>query len=343
MNSFIEKSHPEHDAEEADQLDGLNAQLTQTAAEIEAHRLAAQPPKSQNQWVREWPRLGSQKTYSLIVAGDLETIGVAGRLPQYRAVLAAIRANGGDAGKEPLYEDLAGAQAVHLAVLRLMKHSGKDRLILVEGGSGSGKTSALDVLEAAGAGGSRVIRFNANETWKSQREVMREFLAKLGKSDIPAVTGEMFRLLVETIKQQGRIIIAVDEAHHVSGQVLNLFKALLNDTELRLILAGMKTLFGKLRASASEEAKQLYHNRLFQRVSLAGPDSEGVRVFLARRLGSEGGWKAGTLNQIAQTAQHCGHWSFLRRIHDQLRNDGIAAPNDSDLMAAAQSAALEIA
>lgn len=348
MNSFIEQSHPEHAAEQREAHEAAGRELVSVARQIEAHRKGTRPEKSQNAWVREWPGLGSQKTYSNILAGGLSEINTAKKLPDYRAVLHAITANVGGGEREELYQDLPGAEAVTLAALRLMHHKGKDRLILIEGGSGSGKTSSLDVLESVGAGGSRILRMEADETWKSQRVAMRAMLRKLGVADakIPAVTGEMMSLLVETINERGRIMIAIDEAHHVSGCVLNLFKSLLNKTTLMLIIAGMNTLFQKLRASASEEAKQLIQNRLYQRVNLAGPDAATARVFLKRRMNLNGcadGWKTGTMQTIAAHAVNCGHWSYLRRIVDQLATSGVREPGDAELLNAAENARAEIA
>lgn len=351
QNTYTGMSHPERRAEqaeaaaiaEADERHTLARQLGEVAMQIEAHRKAA--ARSQNAWAKQWPGLGSQKTYSNILQGELADISIEKKLPDYRAVLAAIRANVGSTGSEPLYEDLPGTEAVTLAALRLMHHEGKDRLILVLGGSGSGKTSALEVLATQGAGGSRLIRLEADETWKSPRAALRRMLLGVGvpKAEIPTALADMEDLLIDRINQIGRCVFAIDEGHHVSGCVLNIFKTLLNRTSARLILAGMATLFQKLRANASEEAKQLIHNRLFERIDLAGPDKDTARVFFARRLGTDPGWKAGTLHSIADTARHCGHWSFLRRIVDQLRSSGAADASDADLMAAADAARREIA
>jgi hypothetical protein len=344
--NYMEMSHPEQRGEMQEMEASLGEQLIAVAREIDAHRDAAE--KSQNAWCKMWSRLGAQKAYSQILKGDLSEVAVAKRLPDFRAVLAAIRAQVGSTGAEPLYGDLPGAEAVTLATLRIMHHEGKDRLILVLGGSGSGKTSALEVLAAEGAGGSRLIRLEADESWKSPRAALRRMLIAAGcpRNDVPGAKGEMLEELIHLLNLSGRCILAVDEAHHVSGTVLNLFKTLLNRTSARIILAGMNTLFAKLRANASEEATQLIHNRLFERVDLTGPDADTARMFLSRRLGGDGGWKAGTLAGICGVAKNCGHWSFLRRIVDQLRSSGTTAAHaasDADLMAAADAARREIA
>lgn len=348
--TFIEASHPEVAAErnqarreQRNSRRDLGAELVGVARLIEAARAEAE--ESQNAWVRKWPGLGSQKSYAKIIGGDLADISLEKKLPDYRAVLAAICANVGASGAEPLYADLPGPEALLLTALRLMHHEGKDRLILLLGGSGSGKTSALDVLAAEGGSGSKLLRLEADETWKSPRAALRRMLIAAGvpKGEVPNTLADMEDLLIGRIQDSGRCMMVVDEAHHVSGCVLNLFKTLLNRTQLRLILAGMNTLFQKLRANASEEAKQLIHNRLFQRVDLSGPDKDTARLFLSRRLGADPGWKNGTMFHIASAAASSGHWSFLRRVIDQVRASGIAAPGDAELIAAADAARKEIA
>ena len=344
--SFLEQSHPEYAADQRDAAQAVTNQLHGVCLEIESYRQILRPVPSENAWVRTWPGLGSQKTYSKILRQDFDGINSSAKLPDYRGVLAAVTAHQRSKGAEELYEDIGGAQAVQLAFLRLMHHHGKDRLISIEGASGSGKTCSLDVLQAAGSYGSSIYRLDANETWRSLRVTMRAMLRalKVSEEKIPSSGGEMMELLKSTIAAKGRIAFAIDECHHISGAVINLFKTLLNETEMLLILAGVGTLLRKLRAAAAEEAKQLFDNRLFCRVTLGGPNESGARDFLSRRLGIQGrDWKPSTLQTLCNLASHTGHWAFLRRTVDQLQSSGTNDPSDSDLLGAGQLAAKEIA
>jgi DNA transposition AAA+ family ATPase len=340
-HTFIERSHPEFLAE---QQEALEAQLATVAREIEGYRQARRPAPSDRSWVKEWPGLGSAKTWSKALAADFEEMSVAAQLPNYRGVLAALASQRKSYAEEQLYPDLGGAQDVALAALRLMHHHGKDRLILIEGGSGSGKTSSLDLLQAA-EGSGVMYRMEADESWKSPRVVLEVILRTLGVSElkIPASTGGRMELVISVLNQKGRIFLVFDEAHHVTGGILNLFKSILNRTPALMMLAGMKTLLQKLRTAASEEAKQLFQNRLFCRISLGAPDAVGTREFFTRRLGTEGKWKLATLDHVVSVASHCGNWSFLRRTVDHLVTAGNTNPNDADLLSAVTSAAAEIA
>lgn len=341
--TFIEASHPEFPAE---QREALEAQLLAAARQIDSYRKARSSAPSDRAWVREWPGLGSAKTWAKILKGDFDEVSVEAKLPDYRGTLTALAAQRRSYAAEELYDDLAGAQAVILAALRMMHHHGKDRLLMIQGGSGSGKTSALDLL-ARGEGSGAMVRIEANDTWKSERVAMHDILRALGEGEdaIKALgtTGDRLEAILTILNRRGRITLAIDEAHHCTGRVLNLFKTLLNRTECLLIMAGMATLLQKLRAAASEESKQLIHNRLFCSVHMAGPDDSGAAEFFRRRLKVAGAWKASTLATIAAAAAHAGHWSFLRRLVDHLQTAGNLDPDDGDLLAAATSAAREIA
>ena len=347
--TFAEASHPEfrmeqEEAREAQQA--LEDQLGEIALKIDGYRLAMRPPPSDRAWVKMWPGLGSAKTWGKILKGDFSELNAATRLPNYRGVLSALSAGVSLKGREELYEDQPGTQAVILAALRLMHHYGKDRLLLIKGGTGSGKTSALDVLERSEGSGA-MVRCEADDTWKSEKVAMYDILVAMGESEdaVRAITttGDRLKKILAIAKRRGRITLVVDEAHHCTGRVLNLFKTLLNRTEMLLILAGMSTLLQKLRAAASEEARQLFLNRMFCSVNLAGPDAQWVGEFLRRRLGVEGKWRVSTLTTLATEAQHNGTWSYLRRIQEHLQDSRISDPDDSDLMSASQTASAEIA
>lgn len=353
VKSFTEMSHPEAraDAREsaADQQAAIRLELVGTTKQIDAFRNARKNRPSDKLWCQQWPGLGSTKTWSAILRGKFDTINIDEErwLSAYRGVLSALKSDVEERGQEELYGDLTAAESVSLAALRLQHHRGKDRLILIEGTSGSGKTSCLDLLMAGDAAGAMVM-LEADDSWGSPRAALAMMLRAMGegggKRPIPYDKHARKELLITAIQRRGRVIIAIDEAHHCTGPVLNLIKTLLNRTDALIILAGMDTLFRKLRAAASEEAKQLYHNRLFARIVLKAPSSEDARVFLERRLElSEGsGWKAATLKQLCSMSARAGMWAFFRRLADNLR-DGALPLDDASLLSAGQSAAREIA
>jgi type II secretory pathway predicted ATPase ExeA len=326
----------------------LASELTRLASSIDAHRRSHRPAPSDRAWVKQWTGLGSAKTWGKILKGDFNGLSIETQIPNYRGVLATLDAETRERGSDELYGDLPPAQAVTLTALRLLHHHGKDRLILIEGGSGSSKTSCLELLAQNEAAGNIILVEASDVTWRSPRAAMYDILRALGCSDdaMPNSTAGRLDKILTILKSKGRVMLAIDEAHHANGTILNLFKTLLNKTEVLLILAGMKTLFQKLRAVASEEAKQLIHNRLFARIELTGPDIEGAEIFLMRRLGLERSpWKKSSLKDLVSRSHNSGHWAYMRRVVDHIHDGGLTADevDDATLLTAAQNAQLEIA
>lgn len=341
MSTFVEASHPEAAEQRADYA----ANLIATAKRIDAIRQGLRPVPSDRAWVKQYPGLGSAKTWSKILKADTDGLNAASRLVNYTGVLTALEANAKERADEEFYDDLDPAQVVSITALRLMQHHGKDRLMLVEGGSGAGKTTSLQLLASGPAAGTITI-IEADETWKSLRAALGDILEAIGvpEKHRPVSTAGRLRKLLATINQRGRIMLAIDEAHHCTGQVLNCVKTVLNQSDCLVILAGMNTLLRKLRYIASEESKQLFHNRLFAKVELSAPDQAGAAKFLNRRLGGEVAWKVGTLAQVCKLASNAGHWAFLRRVSDLLLDEGLSGPEADDvaLMQAANQALAEI-
>lgn len=350
--TFAEASHPDTAAERnaakretrIDNHETHTAALRELAMEIEAHRLTRRPQPSQNAWVKEYPGLGSQKTYSRIIEGRLEEISIPAQLPKYRAVASLLKSAALETQKEELYDDLAGTEACVLQALKLIHYSGPNRFMEIKGGNGTGKTSTLKVIQEK-LGADQVKIVEANDTWKSIKEFLCDTLGALGmgreKINALRTNGERFRELCD-LCPRGKFLLAFDEAHHMTGQILNLIKSLMNRTGLRVIAAGINTLMQKLKASAAEEAKQLFQNRLFCSIALGGPDEAGLRGWLTRRLGAPGAWRAATLNSICREAPGLGAWSLARRIAEHLQNGGITDPDDADLLAAFASAKTEV-
>lgn len=345
MNTFLDRSHPEA-ASETRENHKHGKTLCDVANEIESFRLARTPAPSQNGWVSELPGLGSQKTYSKILDGKLDGISIAAQLPKYRGVLAILKAAGKDNGEEELYEDQPGTQACLLQAVNLLNHNGPNRFIEIKGPNGSGKTSALKVIRA-NVGDSMIKIVQAKETWKSEREFFEDTLAALGVTETERAklrtNGDRFRKLVE-VMPRGKFLLAFDEFHHVTARIINHIKSLMNETGVRVIGAGIATLMAKLKASAAEEAKQLFQNRLYASIILSGPDAEWVKVFVARRMNVEiGPWKGSVLTDIVQHAVNHGSWSYTRRVVEHLRNGGITSPSSGDLENADKAALAEVA
>ena len=97
--------------------------------------------------LRRFPTLGSDRTYGRLVAGDVDEMDVEKQLVNYRSAWALIEAVGEDAStSEDFYEDLSPVVQLRRAMMETFTETGLCRFILVQGDTGSGKTSAARCL-----------------------------------------------------------------------------------------------------------------------------------------------------------------------------------------------------
>jgi hypothetical protein len=344
--SYLEMSHPERRAEEteaaretAETRAARVAALYATAKEIRVYQEQMKPVPSDKAFVSQYPALGSTTTYQkLRDAAEERAPDV--WLPKYQGVLSSLRLAAMAAPADEIYEDMLPAQAIGDATQRLLLAHGKDRLVVVEGCSGSGKTEGMRLV-AKRLGGAMVI-VDADDTWRSPRVALQDILRALGVGECPGTTVECRDMLIRMFIDR-QYIIAIDEGHHMCATTLNMIKLFINRSPVKFIVAAQATLWRKLTAIASEEAMQLLHNRMHTRVRLAAPTADDAGKFLARRLGISKDLPHGMVAETARQAAGNGHYSFLRRVADHLEKEhagpGLAASDLSARIAAATIAA----
>ncbi len=315
--SFAALSHPEAAQEMADELVGI-------ARSISAYQDRTAPRLSNEQMLRTYPGLGSTKTYRALTSGNVDGLIAANHLPKYRAVWDQIQATTGADGREELYNDLTPAFECSMAAAGLIPQRGKARLVLIEGPTGSGKSSSLSIIASKYAG--QVVIVEATDAWQSPMAMFRDFLVALGcfsaaqveEGKIPNQKAECQRLVLAALKSK-RIVVAIDEAQHGGAPMLNFIKTAINQTDSLFIVATIDTLWGKLARQFWEEAKQLVYNRLFERVRLAPPSPEDVETFLTRRVPRLEAmeWRNASA-KVAEIARAFGGFAFLRHLAEQL-------------------------
>lgn len=268
--------------------------------------------------VRRYPALGSTKTYKRILAGETGELRVDEWLKNYRGVWQQIESECSAAnGPESLYDDLEPARAVRAAVQNLIRSFGVERLVVIQGDTGSGKTSSLSVVEDLFRGST--VRLEASEGWRSFAAAMGDIAVAVGVSDeiakLPVSGAARLDSIVRHLGE-GRRIILIDEGHHMTASVLNAIKTLINRTGALFVVAAQSTLWRKLQAASLQEAKQLLLNRLRERVFLGGPGWEDVQLYLDRRCGVA--LRKAAAVEIAREAGRYGAYAFLRRLGERL-------------------------
>lgn len=265
---------------------------------------------SDTQLLKKFPGLGSTKTFVRICDGDLADLDGERWLVEYQQVLSLIAALADhNSEDEPLYDDLSTCARLRVVALDAMRETGNNRLVIVLGPPGTGKTSAA--LALAAKYGSRVVLAEADETWKSGQNALGGLLRAVGVRELPASAADRLARLIERLREGDRLIV-IDEAHHMGVPAFNLVKTLLNQTGCQIVLLALPVLFRRLELAAYEEVRQLTQNRLLERLRFDAVESHDAEKFLSRRLN----WNNGEIKRAAGAcrelmARH-GHLAFLK-------------------------------
>ena len=240
---------------------------------------------SRAQLVRNFTDLGSEKSFRDISAGNLEGYNAENQLTKYRAVYATMEELANQGGEEQIYDDLGTVVKIRRAFLGVVKATGTNRVLIVQGESGVGKTTAVGLLRGK-YGTGRISYVEASDVWAdSPNAFLGAILRALGVTELPA--GRVQRLEeVQSRLSISRRCLVVDEAHHLGPHCLNTVKTLVNTTPGEFILVAIPTLWNKLQAHAYQEAKQIATNRLSERVKLT-LDEADIRTYLSKRFGAE--------------------------------------------------------
>lgn len=289
----------------------LESELVETAAKIaawgESHGM------SRAQLVRNFADLGSEKSFRDISAGNLEGYNAENQLTKYRAVYATMEELANQGGEERIYDDLGTVVKIRRAFLGVVKATGTNRVLIVQGESGIGKTTAVGLLRGK-YGTGRISYVEASDVWAdSPNAFLGAILRALGVTELPA--GRVQRLEeVQARLAISRRCLVIDEAHHLGPHCLNTVKTLVNTTPGEFILVAIPTLWNKLQAHAYQEAKQIATNRLSERVKLT-LDEADVRTYLTKCFPDAAAADLKTAARIIRpSALLSGNYAFVRDV-----------------------------
>lgn len=286
---------------------------------------------SDNELLRRMPGLGSTKTYTRALKGDVAELDLDRWVTEYRAVLALIESLAGrERGEEQLFEDISAVAHLRRAIVEVLEEKSLRRVILLEGDSGLGKSSALTLVQRKY--GQRILVVEATHVWgDNPNSLLGAILDELGVRDQPVARDAKFRMVLNKLRDR-RVTIALDESHHLGPACLDTLKTLINQTSIEVLLIALPTLWRRLERAAYEETRQLLGNRLAERIKLAGLGEADVRKLLKRRVGIEDP-KAATI--VHKEATSRGNLSFVSAVCARLaaaERDG--APTLEDVVAA---------
>lgn len=262
-------------------LEDTKSQLTAVAAMIEEYRQAKGWPIAELMRRHGSGGLGSDKTFNKILNKDFSQMDVEKQLTNYRSVLNTLQDAQHEDGPEPVFGDLSGPIEVRKGLVRAMNTNTVARVGVIEGESGTGKSSCLAVVSLAY--GKRIVETEARAAWRDSPsaflgQILLDLREEPGSSNAAARQTKVERVLIAT-----RRCLVIEEAHHLGPRCLDVLKSLINRTRTEAVLAAIPTLLKRLERSAFEESLQLFRNRLAFRVILKMRPHD-VGLLLDRRL-----------------------------------------------------------
>lgn len=264
------------------------------------------------QMIRRFPGLGSGKTYRDLRGGAAEGYDAGKWISEYEIILGEMDAAAGEHAAEPVFADLSTVVQARRAALDAMATNGSNRVVIVQGPSGVGKSFALAAL--CDLYGSRIVPVEAMEVWGDRPvNMLGAMIEALGYETPP--TGAMARMAkLREMLCRRRVMVAIDEGHHLGPHCINSIKALVNCTPGEFLVLAMGTLWSRLETSAYQEAAQIAKNRLSERVVLE-LDPRDVARYIRRRFdGVDKTALAKMAGMVAAAAVDNGNLAFVRDV-----------------------------
>jgi len=263
--------------------------------------------------------LGSDKTFGKILKRDFSEMKVEERVESYRHVLNQLQDVGEEDGPEPVYSDLVGPTAVRKGLTRMMITRTVARVGVIEGESGTGKTSCLQVCR--NIYGKRIVETEARSAWNDRPNAfLGQILIDLGEQPGRNNAADRCQKVENALKQTRRCLM-IEEAHHLGPRLIDVTKSLINQTKTEAVLAAIPTLLKRVEREAYEESLQLFRNRLGFRVLLKMHSSD-IEKLLRRRCPLPGidndDLKAASELLKLNGPRH-GHYALVREVCRRLR------------------------
>ncbi len=312
---------------------------------------------------KEIASVGSSKTYKRILddADDLDELNVENQLRNFQSAVEIITSfRQKDRPAEPEYEDFSNLERSETAVRRaaLEDEDCVSRLVIIEGQTATGKDAVKRHLLRRFPNNS--VAVEANQIWRMSpttallaihnalcivRKASRE------TSDLPKPPRsprELLETIVSELKSR-KLILIINEAHHMGVPGLNLVKTLLNMTPTVIVLECIPALLTRLLGSNYEEAVQLTGNRLSERVYLPTPPTDEILMMLDRRQVKFDSIEIrnAAAKQLCAEAPIYGNWAFVRQVtrglYEASKKRNITARSFSDCISQVKNTRTRIA
>lgn len=294
--------------------------LRTLADQIDTWQKSQRPVLTDAAMIKRFDGLGSSKTYSALRKGDFAAYNVEKQIANYQRVMEQLEEIGMGNQKDEIYENFRAVTEASRILLELMQQTGNKRVFLLEGPTGSSKTTLKNL--AVQKFGGKVIAVDGRVAWKSANALLRDLLIALKPSaKIPTSGAERFEEIVKLLDKSNKVLW-FDEGHRMNADGLNVIIDLVNRTESHFVLSGVSTIWGKLTATHYEEARQLLQNRLYARLLIEPPTKAECTAFLQKRCPGIGTAAKEAETWVQELAAKFGRFGFLYSLADRIRREG---------------------
>jgi len=226
------------------------------------------------------------------------------------------------------------------------------RLVIIEGNTATGKDAVRRHLLKKFP--NSAVAVEAAETWRDSLAVpARAIYAALSivqQADkatgqtpkAPRYPSDIIAEVIAALKAR-KIILIINEAHHLGPRGLNMVKTLINQTPSVIVLECIPALLTRLLGGNYEEAVQLTGNRLAERVYLASPSAEEILLMLDRRgvKFDSDPTRDNAARDLAEASPQYGNWRFVgqvtRKLYEATKKNPVTAGDVSRAIAAVKS------
>lgn len=270
--------------------------------------------------IRRFPALGSDKTLALICKGQFDELKADKWHDAYRTTLDALVPQD-DA--DPLYDDLTTTKAVRSQITRLKLSRTNAKLVIVEGYTGSGKTSAGRIIADKYNGMTavrQVYTIEASAGWGDRPNAMLGAMLKaLSRGDTGRSQAAKLEKLCEVLAERP-VMFIIDEVHDFGVRCLRVIKTILNLSPTKVVLLCHPRLFRDLERENWDDLSQLTGNRLVARIELGTVAVADVETLLERRVTAlPKAARKEAASELANAALNSGNLAFVREVILRLR------------------------
>lgn len=327
----------------------MNTQSTTPSKELQAlasdlHEHADASDITLRDLCKEHPGLKSAETIKTAMIGGYTDTEATALLAGFQAAAAAI--SGGSDDSNALYEDLSGAKAVRAQFTRLKMSRTNAKLVIIEGNTGMGKTSAGEIIAAKALAlnpVTSIYHIEASAGWGDRPNAMLAAMLKaLGSPDTSRSQAARLDKLGDALNQRP-VVLIVDEAHDMGVRCLRVIKTLLNMSSVKIVLLTHPRLFRDLERENWDDVGQLTGNRLVARVNLGSVQEADVSILLERRLSSlPESDRAKAAAELTRAAHGNGNYAFVRETILRLRRTAAKGKEVMDMTAVDKAVRAEL-